>query len=128
VYGARPVVNVFARQITDDLASLVKKLDETVAKHQDKQLCAFVVLLTENAEADAAKLRQLAQEQGIEHVPLTVFSGAAGPPNIKLSQDADVTVLMWQRAQVRMNHALKHEQLDDDAASRIIADTEKLLN
>ena len=37
-YGRNPVVSVFTRKITDDLASLVKQIDNTVAKNSSKKM------------------------------------------------------------------------------------------
>src|SRR5687767_14571248 len=48
--GARPVAAVFARTLSDDLASLVKEVDSIVAKNKDKQAGAFVVLLTNDPD------------------------------------------------------------------------------
>ena len=72
-------MSIFAREITDNLASLVKQIDEQVGKNESKQMAAFVVLLAEDADAAAPKLEELARKQGIKHVPLTIFDGAAGP-------------------------------------------------
>lgn len=121
------MINVFAREITDDLASLVKQIDETVAKNQDKGMKAFVVLLTEDADADAAKLKKLAEEKGIKHTPLTIFDGASGPNRYNIAKDADVTVMMWVKGRVEANTALAKGKLDAEATKKIVADTEKIL-
>lgn len=121
------MVNIFAREITDDLASLVKQIDETVAKNEDKRMKAFVVLLTEDADADAAKLKKLAEAKDIKHTPLTIFDGASGPNRYNIAKDADVTVIMWVKGRVEANHALAKGKLDAEATKKIVADTEKIL-
>jgi hypothetical protein len=121
------VVNIFAREITDDLASLVKQIDETVAKNEDKNMSAFVVLLTDDPDAAEPKLKALAEKQGIKHVPLTIFDGQTGPPNYDISEDADVTVMMWKRTKVQANHAFGKGGLNAAAVKKVVADTSKIL-
>lgn len=121
------MVNIFAREITDDLASLVKQVDEVVAKNADKKMAAFLVLLTEDADAAAPKLEELATKHGIKNVPLTIFDGEAGPGDYKIAKDADLTVLMWLKRDVKVNHALKKGKLDAETTKKIVADTETIL-
>ncbi len=122
------MVNVFAREITDNLASLVKQLDTVVGENEGKNMAGFVVLLTEDPDADEAKLKQLAEKHGIKNIPLTVFDGSAGPPNYKIAKDADVTVHMWVGLEVKANHAFAKGKLDKDASAKVVADTAKILN
>ncbi len=121
------MVTIFARKITENLTSLVKKIDGLVAKNKDKKLSAFVVLLSEDADADEAKLKELAKKHGIKTTPLTVFEGIAGPPNYKIAKDADVTVLMWERRKIKVNHAFRKDGLDKKSVAAIVADTGKIL-
>ena len=43
-------MNVFARSLTDDLASLVKKIDAQVAENASQRMRGFVVLLTDDPD------------------------------------------------------------------------------
>jgi hypothetical protein len=121
------VVTVFAREITDNLASLVRKIDEQVGEHKDEQLSSFIVLLTDDPDAVETKLKELAEKHKIDDVPLTVFDGEAGPPGYKISKDADVTVLLWRRTEVKVNHAFAKGELDDKAVDKVVADVSKIL-
>ena len=121
------MVNIFAREITDDLASLVKQVDEVVAKNADKKMAAFLVVLAEDADAAAPKLEELAKKHGIKNVPLTIFDGESGPGSYKIAKDADLTVLMWLKRDVKVNHALKKGKLDAETTKKIVADTETIL-
>jgi hypothetical protein len=120
-------VSIFAREITDNLASLVKRIDEQVGKNQDKQMCAFFVLLAEDEDAAAGKLQELAKKQDIKHVPLTVFDGTAGPPDYNIAKDADVTVLLWRKQTVEANHAFAKGGLDKTGVEAVLGDTSKIL-
>lgn len=121
------MVNIFAREITDDLASLVKQVDDVVAKNADKKMAAFLVVLADDADAVAPKLEELAKKQGIKHVPLTIFDGESGPSNYKIAKDADLTVLMWLKRDVKVNHALKKGELNAQQTKKIVADTKTIL-
>ena len=122
------MVTVFTRKITDDLISLVKKIDKLVAKNKKKQMRAFVVLLSDNPDADEDKLKQLAEKHKIKNVPLTLFDGVAGPPNYKLAENAELTVLMWRKLNVEVNHAFAKAELKPADVKKILKDTEKILN
>ena len=121
------MVTIFTRELTDDLASLVKQIDETVAKNQDQNMSAFLVLLTDDPDAAETRLKALAEKHGIKHVPLTTFDGEAGPPNYKIAEDAAVTVLMWRKLKVQANHAFGKGQLNKNAVKTVVADTAKIL-
>lgn len=122
------MVAIFARELTDDLASLVKQVDETVAKNEDKKMAAFLVVLTEDADAVEPKLKEMAEKQGIKTVPLTIFEGSTGPPKYNIAKDADVTVLQWKGQTVKSNHAFGKGKLDANATKAIVDDTKTILN
>jgi len=127
-YGAKPVVNIFARKMDDNVTKLVKELDAVVAKNKDSEMSGFVVVLTDDPDAQEAGLKKAAKEAGITHVPLTVFENSVGPAKYKISKDADITVLMWVESDVKVNHALKADQLNSEAIAKIVGDTKKILN
>lgn len=119
---------IFARDLTDDLASLVKQVDETVAKNKDQDMRAFLVVMSEDADAVEPKLKELAEKQGIKSVPLTIFEGSSGPPRYKIAKDADVTVLMWKGLSVKSNHAYGKGELDEKSVKTVMEDTKSILN
>ncbi len=126
-YGARPVVNVFARSVNDDLAKLVKEIDGVVEKNKEKNMKAFLVVLAEDADKIAPALEEMAKKNGIKNVPLTIFDGSTGPESYNISKDADVTVLMWNKSKVEANVALEKGKLNESTAKKIVAETEKIL-
>lgn len=121
------MVSVFAREITDNLISLIKQIDSAVGKNEDKKLAAFVVLLSDDPDAAEKKLKELAAKHEIKNVPLTVFEGVAGPPNYKVAKDAEVTVLMWAQQTIKVNHAFAKGGLDEKAVKEVVGDTSKIL-
>lgn len=127
-YGARPVTCIFTREVNAQVASLIKQIDTTVGENKSKDMKAFVVLLTNDADAGAKELTKLASEQGIKNVPLTVFDGQAGPPKYTLSKDAAVTVLMWNKGQITVSDAFSSAKISDEDLKKVVGDTSKILN
>lgn len=120
---------MFTRRLTDDLTGLVKKIDETVGKNQDKQMKAFVIYLTDDPDSAEAKLEEVAKKLSLtKNTPLTVFANGEGPDSYKIADGADVTVLMWNRMRVQANTAFaKGAALTDDDVKAVLADTAKIL-
>jgi hypothetical protein len=125
MYGSAPVVCVFARKTSEPLASLVKQIDRKIG--ENGKLKSFVVIMPRKGENPAAELKKLADQAGIKHVPLTVGESPDGPPDYEIVKDADVTVLMWHRGMVKVNHAFKGELTAKDIGA-IVADIPKLLS
>ena len=123
------MVSVFTREITDNLASLVKHIDKSVGNPTDKekQSRALVVLLSEDLEGDAAKLEALAEKHGIKNTPLTIFDGVAGPPKYQIAEEADVTVVMWADKKVEVTHAFRQGDFDKAAVAKVVADAQTVL-
>jgi hypothetical protein len=123
-HGAGPVVLVFARGITDPLTKLMKKLDAEVGKNKAARLRAVLVILREDAETERA-LKELGERQGIEKVSLAIMPD--GPKDYKLSKEADVTVIVYDRYKVEANHAFRKGELNDKAIETILADVPKVV-
>ncbi|MBI1313460.1 hypothetical protein GC176_19390 [bacterium] len=126
-YGGRPVVSIFARDVNDELVDLIKKVDKQVGENKDKDMKAFVVLLTDEPEAAAAKLEKVASTAKVKNVPLTVFDGEAGPPSYKIAKDADVSVMMWVGSKVKVNEAFAKGKLTKDSVATVVKESKKIL-
>lgn len=110
-YGGRPVVGIFARDVDESLTQLVQQVDKQVEKNRDQKLSAFVVLLTDDPDADASKLTKLAETAKVRNVPLTLFDGQTGPQDYKIAKDANLNVMMWVGGKVKVNQAFAKEKL-----------------
>ena len=73
-YGNQPVVSVFAKEMTPEVAQLSKQLDDVVAKNRDQKMAGFVVLLTDTPEKAAPSLSAAADKYKIQQMPLTTFN------------------------------------------------------
>jgi hypothetical protein len=119
-YGGNPVVLVFAREISNPLTDLVKKLDAEVTKSKPAKLRAVVVFLSDD-DALETNLKDFGEKQGIKNVNLAIME-PAGPKHYKLSKEADVTVLLYKRRKVEANHAFKKDKLNEKGVEKILAD------
>lgn len=126
-FGGRPVAAIFTREINDELAGLVKKLDDAVDKNKDKQLQSFVILLTNDPDAGEKKLEALAKKHDIKSVPLTMFDGVTGPETYKISKDAETTVMLWKRLTVQSNHAYAKGKFDKNSTAAVMKDLDKII-
>lgn len=122
------MVSIFAREITDDLAGLVKQIDTVVSENDDKRMAAFLVLMTEDPDAAGPQLKKLAEDQEIGKTPLTVYDGIAGPPAYSIAEEADVTVLMWVGSRVKVNRVLAAGELNADKVKEIVSSTSEILD
>ena len=124
-FGADPVVLVFARAITDPLTNLMKKLDAEVGKHKAARLKAVVVLLSEDDKLERT-LSELGKRQEIRRVSLAIMR--EGPKHYKLSQEAEVTVILYKRRKVEANHAFRKGELNHKAIGNVVADVSNLVS
>lgn len=126
-YGGKPVVTVFTRELNESVKDLVRKVDSQLAKNADKKMSAFVVVMTDDPDAVEPKLEKFAEEAKIKATPLTIVEGVTGPPEYKLSKEAEVTVMMWVDGEVKVNQAFGKGKLDKKAVDGLLGETKKIL-
>lgn len=127
-YGNRPVIAIFARRTSDQLAALVKEVDDAVDRNSDKELAAFVVLMTDEPAEQEDALRTWAEQHEFQKVPLTLFDDELGPRAYRLKRDADVTVMMWVGGQLAVNESFDRDGLSPEAVAGVIRNTGKILD
>lgn len=115
---------VFAREVSDPLTSLVKKIDAATAKNSGCKMGSFVVFCSDD-EGLEAKLKELAKKEKFEHIVLTI-DNPSGPTRYKIAKEADVTVVLYQRQQVKSNYAFKKGELDAKGIEKVLADLPKI--
>jgi hypothetical protein len=114
---ARPgVVLIFTQKADDNLAKLVKAVDEV--QKANAKLGTVVVGVGGVAESDLEKLQNTHKLT----TALTVASDKDGPPAYKLNKDAAVTVLVYKEGGViSKNFAFKDTQSAAEKADEIAA-------
>ena len=104
---------IFAREVSDSLTSLVKKIDIETAKNSKAKMGSFVVFMSED-EKLGDTLKTLADKQGLKKLVLTI-DNPAGPKGYEVSKDADITVVFYNKRKVMANHAIKKGELNEAA-------------
>ena len=126
-YGNQPVVTIFAKEMTEEVAALTKELDSVVAKNRDQKMAGFVVLISSDPAKAAASLEKTAKDKKIEQLPLTTFKGTTGPKGYNLNDKADVTVMMWVESTVKVSEGFNKGGLTKEAIAKLVADTKQIL-
>lgn len=116
---------IFAREASDSLTSLVKKIDAATAKNSDKNMKSFIVFLTDEENAKD-KLKELADKNNIKKLVISI-DNVAGPKGYNIAKDADVTVVLYNKRKVESNYAFKKGELNSQAIEKILADIPKIL-
>jgi hypothetical protein len=109
---------IFAREISDNLTSLVKKVDAANAKN--KSISSFVVFCSDE-EGLEGKLKKLAKDSGLTKTVLAI-DNPAGPRGYNVAKNADVTVVLYVRRNVKANHAYKKGELKTSDIEAILKD------
>jgi len=123
--GGNPVAVIFARNMSQPLTTLIKKIDEATAQNKKADMGSYVVFLTSNEEL-GKQLETVAKKEAIKHTVLSV-DNPAGPEEYGVAKDADVTVLLYSDFTVRANHAFRKGQLTEKAIGQIVADVAKIV-
>lgn len=118
---------VITRGTSENLTSLVKEIEKAVAANKKKKMCAFVVWLTDDPDETEKALEKFAKDNKIKATPLTLIEGVAGPPRYKIHKDAEVTVMLWVKGRVEVNHAFGKDELTEKAVKTVVADLDKIL-
>src|SRR5215831_9932157 len=96
---------IFAREVSDPLTSLVKKIDAATAKNSDCRMGSFVVFCSDD-EGLEKKLKDLSEKEKLKKIVLAI-DNPAGPRGYNVAKDSDVTVVLYTRQNVKVNHAFK---------------------
>lgn len=127
--GNKPVVMVFARSTDDNLAKLVKQIDDTVAANADKKMASFVNIIGKDADKAAESAKTFAKKHGFKNVAICVAKDLPnGPEGFSIAPQADVTVMTYVKGQVKDNKTFAEGKLDDTGIAAVVAGTKKILN
>jgi hypothetical protein len=124
MYGQDPVVLVFARAMTKPVSKLVNRLDAAAAEHKSARLRVVVVFLSDD-DALETNLKEFGEKQALKHVNLAIME-PDGPKHYKLAKEAEVTVVLYKRQKVQVNHAFRRGALREEDLAGILADVTKI--
>jgi hypothetical protein len=118
--GNKPVVMVFARSADEQLAKLLKKIEHEVEEHADDKLMSFVNMIGSDAESLKKAAADFVAKHGIKRIAFVVPDDVQhGPPDFKIAPDADVTVVCYDKGEVKVNHAFAKGQLTDATIEKV---------
>jgi len=115
---------IFAKEISGNLTSLVKKVDE--ANGKNKEMRSFVVWCNDDEKMEE-KLKDLAKKEKLKQTVLSLVDNKAGPGGYELNKEADVIVCLYVNRQVKSEFAYKKGDLKDKDIEAILADLPKIL-
>jgi hypothetical protein len=119
---------IFTRKSDAALASLVKQLDETIERHQDDKLKAFVNLLGEDRDKLESQAKKLVKDEKIKNIPVVVpVENEEGPANYGLNPDAGLTVLFYRGMEVKSSRAYGPKDFTKGDVSKLLEDVSKIL-
>ena len=124
--GANPVAMIFARNLSDGLTSLVKKIDEATVKNARAEMGSFVVVCNDD-EKVAGRLTELARKEGLRKTILTTVDRRAGPPGYALEPKADITVVLYRKHSTKAQFAYAKGELKASDVDDVIAALAKIL-
>jgi len=116
---------IFAREISDPLTGLVKKVNE-VNKEQGKKMGSFVVFLSDD-EGMEKTIKGLAEKEKLDKTALMI-ENPAGPPDYKIDKKADVTVILYVGKKVKVNRAYKKGEFKAEEIEAVLKDLSKILD
>jgi hypothetical protein len=122
--GNNPVAMIFAREVTPQVARLIKKIDGATCANESCSMGSFVVFLNDKQGLED-ELKNLAKENDLKKIVLSI-DNPAGPKAYKVAQDADVTVVLYREHRVKSNHAFKKGQLKDKEIDSIVGEVSKI--
>src|SRR5262245_445733 len=110
---------IFARDVSDNLTSLVKKLDKAAAESKGK-MGTFVVFCNDDEKLEE-KLKELAKKEELKQCILSIDTNKAGPyDKAEFAADADVTVMLYVNRKVKVNHTFKKGEFKDKDVDKVI--------
>jgi hypothetical protein len=123
--GGNPVAMIFAREVSEPLAVLVKKIDAATGEHKDAKMGSFVVFLTDSEDLNK-HVSEWAAKENIKNTILAV-DNPAGPKGYKVAKDADVTVVLYTNRAVKANYSFAKGELKEKDIDAIVSDVSKIL-
>lgn len=124
--GNNPVVMIFARTADCPMAQkLIKKIDATTAKNQDKNMGSFVVFLSDEEKLES-KLEEMVKDCKLKETVLSIDT-PTGPEKYNVAKDADLTVVLYTNRKVKANYAFEQGKITDKDIEKIVADVSKIV-
>ena len=123
--GNNPVAMIFAREPSENLVKLMKKLDAETVKNADKKMGSFAVFCNDS-EGLNTKLSDLAKNEKLQKFTLAI-DNPTGPAPYNISKDADITVVLYTKSKVVANYTFKKGEFKAADVEKIVSDVSKIV-
>ena len=117
---------ILAREVSDDLTSLVKKIDEATAKNSKSKMGSFVIVCNDDEKTED-KLKELAKKEGIKKTVLTLVDTKSGPEGMEIDPKADITVVLYSKKKAKAQFAYAKGEMKAKDIEAIMAALSKIL-
>ena len=120
------MVLVFARDTGGKVPELLKAIDKTVGEHEESKLKGLLTLLGDDSATLKEDAGKIAAKTDAKRIPVAVAKEhKTGPLNYRLSDEAEVTVVLAQDSQVVNAHTFDAEKID---IKSVISEVASMLN
>jgi hypothetical protein len=123
--GTNPVAMIFAREVSEPLTTLIKKIDKATAEHKDAKMGSFVVFLSDSEDL-ASRLKEVVEKEDIKNTILSI-DNPSGPKSYNVSRNADVTVVLYTDHTVKANFAFPKGGLKEKDIDQVVSYISKIL-
>ncbi len=124
-FGVDPTVMIFAKEMSEPLTGLLAKVDDLNIKHKKADLGSCAIFCDQGTKLRGV-LKDLADKKGFKEMILGTMEQP--PTRYSISNEADVTVIIYVGAAVKANHAFRKGELDAKAIAAITSDVEKMMS
>jgi len=104
---------------------LVKKVDEATVKNSGSRMGSFVVICSDDKDLED-KLKEVSEKAKLKKIVLTI-DNPSGPSGYQIAKDADITVVLYNKRTVKVNHAFKKGEMKAKDIDAIVAEVSKIL-
>jgi len=116
---------IFVHEVSDPLTSLVKKIDAATVANKSANMGSFVVFLNDDEELPK-RAADLAKKEKITKTVLAK-DNPAGPGGYDIPKDADITVILYTKRNVKVNYVFKKGELKSADIDKIVKDLPLIL-
>jgi hypothetical protein len=124
--GDNPVAMIFAKEDTEQLNGLIRKIDACTAKHSDCSMGSFVVFCSDDKNLEE-QLKNVVKDADLKQTILAI-DNPGGPDKYNVSKDAAVTVVLYRERTVKANYSYASaKELTDKEVDKILGEVAKIL-
>jgi hypothetical protein len=114
--------------MSEPLGKLLIEFDQALARQGNEELRSWATFLSGDQPSLDPKLVEWSRQLGLRNIPLGVFEDRKGPPQYRLSLEADVTVLLSVNQKVVANFAFRPGELTAEKAKEVVAVVPQILS